>query len=97
MNEDLFFGFDDLGDDYDYGREIFKEDIYEFHQNLSFPYKKFQLSYIPGYFESKCEDMGYNIIKIRGYFKRGKQTDNFMKLSVKMQFLNEKVINNFNI
>jgi hypothetical protein len=58
MNEELFFGFDDLSEEYDYGREIFKEDIYEFHPDLVIPYKKYQLSMIPGYFEKKCEDMG---------------------------------------
>lgn len=66
MNEDIFFGFDDLcikknlilADEYDYGREIFKEDIYEFHPNLKLPYKKFPMSFIPGIFETKCEDMG---------------------------------------
>lgn len=59
MNEELFFGFDDLTEEYDYGREIYKEDIYEFHPDLIIPYQKYQLSFIPGYFENKCEDMGY--------------------------------------
>jgi len=40
MNEDIFFGFDDISDEYDYGREIFKEDIYEYHPNMVIPYKK---------------------------------------------------------
>jgi hypothetical protein len=58
INEEIFFGFDDLSEEYDYGREIFKEDVYEFHPDLVIPYKKHQLCYIPGIFEHKCEDMG---------------------------------------
>ena len=29
VNEEIFFGFDDLSEEYDYGRDIYKEDIYE--------------------------------------------------------------------
>lgn len=91
MNEELFFGFDDLSEEYDYGREIFKEDVYEFHPDLVIPYQKYQLSYIPGFFEHKCEDMGYILFNHRGYLRRGKVTDNFLKLAVKMSILDEDV------
>jgi len=62
MNEDLFFGFDDLSDEYDYGREIFKEDVYENHTNIKLPYKTYPMMFIPGIFDTKCEDMGLDYI-----------------------------------
>jgi len=90
INEEIFFGFDDLSEEYDYGREIFKEDVYEFHPDLVIPYKKHQLCYIPGLFEHKCEDMGYIFYNIRGYLRRGKVTDNIIKLGVKMTILDDE-------
>jgi hypothetical protein len=76
MSEDMFFGFDDISDEYDYGRDIYKEDVYENHPNLIYPYKRKTLQYIPwGPFSSKVEDMG-------GYYKLGCETESIIKFDV---------------
>jgi hypothetical protein len=76
MSEDMFFGFDDISDEYDYGRDIYKEDVYENHPNLEYPYKVKKLHYIPwGPFSSKVENLG-------GYFKLGCETEGMIKYDV---------------
>jgi len=87
MNEGIFYGFDDLSDDYDYGREVFKEDIYEFHSNMDFNYIKSHLYYLPGALsrEERTEDMG-------GYLKYGRKCSNFIKFQVKITINTVKII-----
>ncbi len=86
MNEGIFYGFDDLSDDYDYGREVFKEDIYEFHSNMSFNYIRDNLYYIPWalFSEIKAEDMG-------GYLKYGKKCGNIIKYNVKISVISVRI------
>lgn len=80
MNEDIFFDFDDIADEYDYGREIYTEDIYETHPDLKVPYQSMKMYHIPSnVFEKKYEMM-------EGYFKLGKVTDTVLKFSLKLQF-----------
>jgi hypothetical protein len=80
MSEDIFYGFDDIGDEYDYGREVYKEDVYEFHPNMDIPYKKHKMLHIPwSPFSDKYETMG-------GYFKLGKETESILKFNVKVEF-----------
>ena len=67
MGEGMFYGFEDVSDDYDYGTEVYKDDIYEGHPNMQIPYKEKKMMYIPsGFFEEKCHDIG-------GYLKLGKE------------------------
>jgi hypothetical protein len=83
MSEDMFFGFDDISDEYDYGRDIYKEDVYENHPNLEYPYKRKKLQYIPwGPFSSKVENMG-------GYFKLGCETEGIIKYDVTVELEDE--------
>ena len=79
MNEGIFYGFDDLTDDYDYGRDVYKEDIYETHTNMDFNYIKDNLYYMPWALssEERTEDMG-------GYLKYGKKCGNIIKYNVKI-------------
>ena len=79
MNEGIFYGFDDLSDDYDYGREVFKEDIYEFHSNMSYNFIKDNLYFMPWALssEERTEDMG-------GYLKYGRKCENIIKYNVKI-------------
>jgi hypothetical protein len=79
MNEPIFYSFDDITDDFDYGREVYKEDIYENHPNMDIPYKKQNLLYIPrGIFEDKFQ-------KLNGYFKIGKESPCFIKYNVEIK------------
>lgn len=90
MTEPMFFGFDDIADEYDYGREVFKEDIYEFHPDMKIEHKKRNLSYIPtGLFTEKHE-------VVEGYMKLGKETDNFIKFNVQLKYKdgNETTLSN---
>ena len=85
MTEPMFYGFDDITDDYDYGREIFKEDVYEYHPNLEIPYKRKNLYYIPkNPFEDKYENMD-------GYLKLGKECDAFIKFNTEIVFKDEEI------
>lgn len=79
MTEYMFYGFEDLTDDYDYGREVYKEDIYETHSNMSFNYIRENLYYLPWALssEEKAEDMG-------GYMKYGRKCKNIIKYNVKI-------------
>ena len=84
MNEAIFYGFEDIQDEYNYGRDIFKEDIYEFHPNFEIPYKKRDLYYIPNNpFEEKFETLD-------GYFKLGKISNNLIKFNVQVKFTEDK-------
>jgi len=86
MNEGIFYGFDDLTDEYDYGRDVFKEDIYEFHSNMEMNFITDYLSYIPGIFSSEevSEDLG-------SYLKYGRKCGNIIKYQIKIT-TNKKVI-----
>jgi len=78
MSENLFYGFEDVSDDYDYGTEVYKDDIYEFHPNMQIPYKERQMLYIPkGLFEEKCHDIG-------GYMKSGKASSTKIKFNIQV-------------
>ncbi len=82
MNEDIFYNFDDLADEYDYGREIYKEDVYETHPDLKIPFETKKLCILPkGVFADKCE-------KMEGYYKLGKETNCFLKYKVEIQLNN---------
>ena len=82
MNEDIFYGFDDLADEYDYGRDIYREDVYETHPDLLIPFETRRLSYIPkGPFEEK-------FTKMDGYFTLGKTTDCLLKYKVNLTIKN---------
>ena len=84
MNEAIFYGFEDIQDEYNYGRDIFKEDIYEYHPNFECPYKKRDLYYIPNNpFEEKFETLD-------GYFKLGKISTNLIKFNVQVKFTEDK-------
>lgn len=84
INEDIFYGFDDLADEYDYGRDVYKEDVYETHTDLKIPYNSSKLYKIPnGIFSSKFE-------KMEGYYKRGNITNCILKYKV------EIIIDNMN-
>jgi len=78
MSENLFYGFEDVSDDYDYGTEVYKDDIYEFHQNMQIPYKERNMLYIPtGIFEENCHDIG-------GYMKLGKESSTKIKFNIQV-------------
>ena len=84
MNEAIFYGFEDIQDEYNYGRDIYKEDIYETHSNLVIPYKKRELFHIPrNPFDEAFETL-------EGYFKLGKATSNFIKFNVQVDFIKGK-------
>ena len=84
MNEAMFYGFEDIQDEYNYGRDIYKEDIYETHQNLVIPYKRKQLYHIP---HNPFEDV---FETLDGYYKLGKLTENLIKFNVKVEFKNNE-------
>ena len=84
MNEAIFYGFEDIQDEYNYGRDIYKEDIYETHQNLVIPYKRKQLYHIP---HNPFEDV---FETLDGYYKLGKLTENLIKFNVKVDFKNNE-------
>jgi hypothetical protein len=76
MSEAMFYGFDDIGDEFDYGRDVWKEDIYEAHTDLEIPYSRKFLFYIPkSLFTDKYQTMG-------GYLRLGKESPCFIKFSV---------------
>lgn len=76
MSEDLFFGFDDLTDEYDYGREIYREDIYEKHPNMNIHFLKEKMfSFDKGLFGESFTDMGFLINK-RLFSSRRRNRDN---------------------
>lgn len=82
MNEDIFYGFDDLADEYDYGRDIYREDVYETHPDLKIPFQTKKLMYIPqGIFEDKYE-------KMEGYYRLGKETECLIKFNVNLNIKN---------
>eukprot|EP00340_Litonotus_pictus_P001829 CAMPEP_0170518970 /NCGR_PEP_ID=MMETSP0209-20121228/4535_1 /TAXON_ID=665100 ORGANISM="Litonotus pictus, Strain P1" /NCGR_SAMPLE_ID=MMETSP0209 /ASSEMBLY_ACC=CAM_ASM_000301 /LENGTH=1038 /DNA_ID=CAMNT_0010804725 /DNA_START=78 /DNA_END=3193 /DNA_ORIENTATION=+ len=83
MNEDIFYGFDDLADEYDYGRDIYREDVYETHPDLKIPYETKKMMHIPkGLFDTKYE-------KMEGYFRLGKETNCKIKFNVNLVIKNE--------
>jgi hypothetical protein len=82
MSEYMFYGFDDLSDDYEYGREVYKEDVYETHSNMAFNYIKDNLYYLP-FSGEKAEDMG-------GYLKYGRKSLNWIKYNVKLTLIDDK-------
>ena len=83
MSEGLFYGFEDISDDYDYGTDVYKDDIYEFHPNFSIFYIEKQMLYIPtGLFEDKCRDIG-------GYMKLGKEGITKLKFNIKVSILDD--------
>ena len=86
MNEPIFYGFEDIADEYNYGRDIYKEDVYESHPNLVIPYKRRSLYHIP----RNPFDQAYETLE--GYFKLGKLTDNLIKFNVALQFKNKEQI-----
>lgn len=76
MGEGMFYGFEDISDDYDYGTEVYKDDIYEGHPNMQIPYKEKKMMYIPsGFFEEKCHDIG-------GYLKLGRESSTNLKFKI---------------
>lgn len=78
MSENIFYGFEDVSDDYDYGTEVYKDDIYEFHPNMQIPYKERNMIYIPnGLFADKCHDIG-------GYMKLGKDSTTRLKFNIQV-------------
>lgn len=82
MNEDMFFNFDDLADEYDYGREIYKEDVYETCPDLRIPFETKRLCVLPkGVFADKSE-------KMEGYYKLGKETNSYLKYKVSIKLNN---------
>lgn len=84
MNEQMFYSFDDIADDFDYGREVYKEDIYESHPNMVIPYKRQNLMFIPrGLFVDRYEAM-------QGYYKLGKESPAFIKFNVEIKIKNEE-------
>ena len=83
MNEPMFYGFEDISDEYNYGRDIYKEDIYETHPNMVVPYKRKLLFYLP---RNPLED-AYE--SFEGFFKLGKLTDNYIKFNVELTFKDE--------
>jgi hypothetical protein len=79
MGEGMFYGFEDVSDDYDYGTEVYKDDIYEGHPNMQIPYKEKKMMYIPsGFFEEKCHDIG-------GYLKLGKESSTNLKFKIDIE------------
>lgn len=84
MNEAIFYGFEDIQDEYNYGRDIYKEDVYESHPNLVIPYKRRQLFHIP----RNPFDQAFETLE--GYFKLGKLTDNLIKFNVQLEFNNKE-------
>jgi hypothetical protein len=90
MSENLFYGFEDVSDDYDYGTEVYKDDIYEFHPNMQIPYKERNMLYIPnGLFEEKCHDIG-------GYMKLGKESTTRLKFNIQVTIHEEELSRNSN-
>jgi len=97
MSENIFYGFEDVSDDYDYGTEVYKDNLYEFHPNIQIPYKERNMFYIPtGLFEEKSFDIG-------GYIKLGKEGTTRLKFNIEVTIhdeqmnlnnINEKIINN---
>ena len=86
MNEPIFYGFEDIADEYNYGRDIYKEDVYESHPNFVIPYKRRSLYHIP----RNPFDQAYETLE--GYFKLGKLTNNLIKFNVDLQFKNKEQI-----
>lgn len=82
MNEDIFYGFDDLADEYDYGRDIYTEDVYETHPDLRIPFQTRKMLHIPRGFGEKFERMD-------GYFRLGKETQCLLKYNVNLIIKNE--------
>lgn len=90
MSENMFYGFEDVSDDYDYGTEIYKDDIYEFHPNMQIPYKERNMLYIPfGLFEEKCHDIG-------GYMKLGKESTTKLKFNIQVTIHEEDSLRSSN-
>lgn len=84
MSENIFYGFEDVSDDYDYGTEVYKDDIYEFHPNMQIPYKERSLFYIPnGLFEEKCQDIG-------GYLRLGRESSCKLKFNIQVTIHDEE-------
>lgn len=72
----MFYGFEDVSDDYDYGTEVYKDDVYEGHPNMQIPYKEKKMMYIPsGFFEEKNHDIG-------GYMKLGRESTTNLKFQI---------------
>ena len=82
MSEPMFHNFDDIADEYDYGRDIIKDDVYELHSDLQIPYITKKLSMIPKSLFSEVHQTA------GGYVKLGKETETLLKFHIQVLFKN---------